>query len=199
MSSSKPIELTRILDAARAGDEAAAHDVWKHVYGELHALAAIKLARTPPHHTLRPTDLVHEAYLKLGGSEEMQWQNRAHFFGAAAQAMRNILVDHARRNAALKHGGGQRRVSLSQVGAPPRSSCDPIDVLALNSALDALDAHDPRAARLTTLRYFAGLTVAEAARTLGISTATAERDWRYARAWLHQRVTSGAPRPRHTP
>ncbi len=196
VSSPHPIDLTRILDAARAGDEAAAREVWSHVYGELHALAAIKLAHNSPHHTLRPTDLVHEAYLKLGGSEEMQWQNRAHFFGAAARAMRNILVDHARRRAALKHGGGQRRVSLSEVGAAPHQAHDPIDILALNRALDELAMHDPRAARLTTLRYFAGLTVAEAANTLGISTATAERDWRYARAWLHRQVTTTpAPPP----
>jgi RNA polymerase sigma factor (TIGR02999 family) len=159
--------------------------VWStQVYDELRRLAADKLAREQAG-TFQATALVHEAWLKLGGPGQ-RWESRAHFFGAAAQAMRQILVDQARRKAARRHGGGQERVDLQEsqiVGGAPED-----ELLAVHEALDALAAQDPAKAELVKLRYFAGLTMEQAAEVLGISLATANRHWAFARAWLYQEL-----------
>ena len=155
---------------------------------ELRQMAARHLARLPPGQTLQATALVHEAWLRLGKSDQ-HWQNRAHFFGAAAQAMRQILVDQARRKAAVKHGGGQERVELSEsklVGGAPDEQ-----LLAVNEALERLAAHDPAKAELVKLRYFVGLNLREAAEVMGISEPTAKRYWAYARAWLYREMKRG--------
>jgi RNA polymerase sigma factor (TIGR02999 family) len=155
------------------------------LHDELRRLAASKLARQPPGQTLHATDLVHEAWLRLGGSNQ-QWQTRAHFFGAAAQAMRHILIDQARRKAASRHGGGQQRVELTEskiIGGAPED-----ELLAVNEALDRLTAHDALKAELVKLRYFAGLSLREAAEALGISEPTAKRYWTYSKAWLFREM-----------
>lgn len=182
-------DVTRILSAIEAGDPQAAEQLLPLVYGELRKLAAHKLAQEKPGQTLQATALVHEAYLRLVGTQPMPdadgqgpWDNRGHFFAAAAEAMRRILVDNARRKARPKHGGDRRRVDLDEdlVIADP-----PDDLLALDQALAKLAGEAPRKAELVKLRFFAGLTIPEAARMLGISTATAERYWSYARVWLY--------------
>jgi RNA polymerase sigma factor (TIGR02999 family) len=155
------------------------------LYQELRLLAANQLSRQPPGQTLQATALVHEAWLKLGGSDQ-RWQNRAHFFGAAAQAMRQILIDQARRKAAIRHGGGQERVELNEskiIGGAPDEQ-----LLEVNEALDRLAAHDSVKAELVKLKYFVGLSLAEAAEVLGISEPTAKRYWTYARAWLFREL-----------
>jgi RNA polymerase sigma factor (TIGR02999 family) len=186
-------EVTRILDAAAAGDPRAAADLLPLVYDELRRLADIHMAREKPGQTLTATALVHEAYLRLvpdrrgqpGGSPD--FANRRHFFAAAATAMRRILVENARRKRSAKHGGGLIRRDLDDacLALPePRE-----DLLALDEALDKLAAKDNAKAELVQLRYFAGLTLEQAAEALGISTTTADRYWAYARAWLHQEMT----------
>lgn len=189
-----PDHITRILNEAERGDVRAAEDLLPLVYEELRKMAAQKLAIERPGHTLQPTALVHEAYLRLVGNEgagqqRPQWQGRRHFFGAAAEAMRRILVENARRRGAQKRGGEAARVELDadQVSAPERSE----DLLALDEALARLAATDPAAAELVKLRYFAGLTIPEAAATLEISDRSADRLWAYARAWLHREITAG--------
>lgn len=159
------------------------------VYAELRRLAAAKLARETPGQTLQPTALVHEAWLRLGADRQPAWANRAHFFAAAAEGMRRVLIDRARRKRAVRHGGGLARLSADATGfdlAAPTLDAD--ELLLLNDALDALAAHDPRKADLVKQRYFVGLTLEEAAEVLGISLRTAKRDWAYARAWLFNEV-----------
>src|SRR5262249_26165954 len=158
------------------------------VYDELRKLAAQKLAQEKPGQTLEATALVHEAYLRLvGNGEQPHWSSRGHFFAAAAQAMRHILVDNARRKRRTKHGGGRHRGELGEgVAAPPN---DADELLALDEALSRLAVEDPEAARIVHLRYFAGLSVEEAARALGISRAYAYRQWAFARAWLLQALS----------
>jgi RNA polymerase sigma factor (TIGR02999 family) len=178
-------EVTRILSAIGKGDPNAASQLLPLVYGQLRELAAQKLAHEPTGQTLQPTALVHEAYLRLVGEEdEPHWDDRGHFFAAAAEAMRRILVENARRKGSRKRGGGRARADLDidQLAAPELRE----DLLALDDALDRLAAADPEAARLVQLRYFAGLTLHEAAKVLGVSPRTADRLWAYARAWLHQ-------------
>jgi RNA polymerase sigma factor (TIGR02999 family) len=184
--------VTLLLDAAAAGDRKAAADLLPLVYDELRKLAAARMAAESPNQTLQPTALVHEAYLRLvqppceqptGASH---WQNRGHFFAAAAEAMRRILVDHARSKKATRHGGGLVRRDLEPdlASAPqPRE-----DLIALDQALDQLAAKDPVKAELVKLRYFAGLTLADAAEALGLSERTAGRHWTFARAWLRRAV-----------
>ncbi len=177
-------EITLLLQRAEAGDRTASDRMLSLVYDQLHALAAAKMSREAPGHTLQPTALVHEAWLRLGGEAQPAWRNRVHFFGAAAEAMRRILVEAARRRQAVRHGGGQARVDandplLGLSGPEPEEH-----VLAVHDALDRLAAHDARKAELVKLHYFAGLTLAEAAEVLGVSEPTAKRDWAYARAWL---------------
>jgi len=181
-------DVTRILDALAGGDARAAEDLLPLVYAELRRLAARKLAREKPGQTLDATALVHEAYLRLvGGAADRPWSGRGHFFAAAAEAMRRILVEHARRKQSEKHGGGRLRVHLPDDLAAPESGTD--DLLALDDALSKLARHDPDAARLVTLRYFAGLSHQEAADALGVSRGAADRLWALARAWLFRQLS----------
>jgi RNA polymerase sigma factor (TIGR02999 family) len=173
-------DVTRLLDAAAAGDPAAAADLLPLVYAELRKLAAARLAREAPGQTLDATGLVHEAYLRLVG--DPHFSGRGHFCGAAAEAMRRILIDRARRKHRPKHGGGRDRVALDDLPAPADARA--ADLLALDEALAALAREDPAKAELVKLRYFAGLTLDQAAACLGISPATAKRHWTLARAWL---------------
>jgi RNA polymerase sigma factor (TIGR02999 family) len=184
-------DLTRLLDAAAAGDRRAAADLLPLVYDDLRKLAAARMAAEAIGHTLDPTALVHEAYLRLvggrRGSSPPDFANRGHFFAAAAEAMRRILVDNARRKQTEKHGGDRVRVELPGDVAAPEGPSD--DLLALDDALAALGRHDPDAARLVTLRYFAGLSHQDAAAAMGVSRGTADRLWALARAWLYRRLT----------
>jgi RNA polymerase sigma factor (TIGR02999 family) len=178
-------EVTRILSAIEHGDEQAAQALWPLVYEELRQLAAHQLAREKPGHTLQPTALVHEAYLRLLGSEHRcPYKNRAYFFTAAAAAMRRILIEHARRKHTRKRGAGLQRQGLEDVAEPHPGE----ELLALDDALEKLAATDPQKARLVELRYFAGLTNEQAAEVLGISPSTADRHWAYTRAWLQAQV-----------
>src|SRR4051794_6195847 len=182
-------EVTVLLDAIQTGDPEAPAELLPLVYDELRRLAAHRLSREAPGQTLQPTALVHEAYLRLvGAGRGQQWAGRGHFFAAAAEAMRRILVESARRKRTLKRGGalGRRELDAAELLAPePRE-----DLLALDEALTALAADDPTAAELVQLRYFGGLSVADAAEVLGLSHRSAERLWTYTRAWLLERVTT---------
>ncbi len=181
-------EVTRILDAIGQGDPQAAAQLLPLVYDELRRLAAHHLAREKPGQTLQPTALVHEAYLRLvGRGDSPRWDNRRHFFAAAAEAMRRILVEQARRKKATKHGGDCRRVDLEEAEAVAVAS--PEELLALHEALERLSCLDPLAGQLVQLRYFAGLTMEQTAEVLGLSPATAYRHWAFARAWLHVQLT----------
>ena len=175
-------EVTQILHALAHGDPSAASQLLPLVYDELRQLAAQKLAHETPGQTLQPTALVHEAYLRLvGGERDHPWDSRGHFFAAAAEAMRRILVDNARCKLATKRGGGRSRVPLAEFH---RITESPQDVLDLDDALTRLAAREPAQAQLVQLRFFAGLSTPEAAAALGVSVATAERWWAFARAWL---------------
>jgi RNA polymerase sigma factor (TIGR02999 family) len=183
-------EVTRILSAIDQGDSHAAEQLLPLVYDELRALATHKLNHETPGQTLQPTALVHEAYLRLiGDGSKQTWQGRGHFFAAAAEAMRRILVENARRKRTLKHGAGHARIEVEPVD---RSTGRPIDLLALDEALTRFAAKEPEKSELVKLRFFAGMTMPEAAAALGISIATAERHWAYARAWLFAAV-NGEP------
>jgi len=186
-------EVTRLLDAMGRGERQAAEQLLPLVYEELRRLAAQKLAQEKPGHTLQATALVHEAYVRLvanaeGASTagEARWDGRGHFFAAAAEAMRRILVENARRRRRLKRGGERQRVDLAQAEPAVPSRAD--DLLAVDEALDRLAEEDPQKAELVKLRFFAGLSVEEAAACLDISRATADRWWAYARAWLYERL-----------
>jgi RNA polymerase sigma factor (TIGR02999 family) len=181
-------EVTRILTAIEQGDGQAASQLLPLVYDELRRLAAHQLAAEAPGQTLQPTALVHEAYLRLVGPDPAaQWASRSHFFAAAAQAMRRLLIDNARRKQAQKRGGGLQRHPLDGLAAPEPDA----ELLALDEALHQLAAKDPEKAKLVELRYFAGLTGEQAAQVLGISPTTADRHWAYARAWLQAAVRGG--------
>lgn len=185
-------DVTRLIEAAQAGDRQAAADLLPLVYDELRKLAASRMAEEKPGHTLQPTALVHEAYLRLvGPGDSERWDSRGHFFAAAAEAMRRILVDAARRKGAEKHGGDRRRVELADVPAVPGG--DGERLLALDAALTLLAAEDPVAARVVELRHFAGLSIEDAAAALGVSRATAYRHWTYARAWLKEAISNDDP------
>jgi RNA polymerase sigma factor (TIGR02999 family) len=185
-------DVTRLLDAAAAGDPAAANDLLPLVYDELRKLAAARMVGEPAGQTLQPTALVHEAYLRLiGGAPAQDWNGRGHFFGAAAEAMRRILVDRARRKQAEIHGGARGRVDLRKVEAV--GDLPPDRLLALDEALTRLARHDPVAGQLVHLRYFAGLSVEAAAAAVGLSRATAYRHWTFARAWLVAQLTADGP------
>jgi RNA polymerase sigma factor (TIGR02999 family) len=176
-------DVTRILSAIEGGDLQAAEKLLPLVYQELRRLAAQRLDREAPGQSLQSSDLVHEAYLRLVGEDEQkQWDGRAHFFAAAAEAMRRILVEKARRKKRLKHGGGRLRLDLEAVGCLAKEPSE--DIEALDEALTKLAAEDPAKAELVKLRFFAGLTMPEIAQVLKISLATAERHWTYARTWL---------------
>jgi RNA polymerase sigma factor (TIGR02999 family) len=176
-------EVTRIFDLLRQGDPDAAKHLFPLVYDELRKLAAEKMSREKPEQSLDATALVHEVWLRLVGvKSEVQFENRRHFFGAAAEAMRRILVDRARERNTQKRGGDRKRIRLDQLSLAAEST--PAKFLALHEALDRLATKDPRKAELVKLRFFTGLTIEQAAETLGVSTSTADNDWSYARAWL---------------
>jgi RNA polymerase sigma factor (TIGR02999 family) len=183
-------EVTRILSAIEHGDAHAAEQLLPLVYDELRRLAAQRLAQEKPGQTLEATALVHEAYVRLvDGDESQHWDSRGHFFAAAAEAMRRILIDQARRKQSQKRGGGLRRVELNAGAllAAPQEHAD-LDLLALDEALQQFESEDPLKARLVKLRYFAGLSLPQAALALGISTATAKRYWVYGRSWLYGKL-----------
>jgi RNA polymerase sigma factor (TIGR02999 family) len=185
-------DITRILESIDQGDPKAADELLPLVYGELRKLAAAKMAHESPHQTLQPTALVHEAWLRLLGNDNPPFANRAHFFAAAAEAMRRILIDNARRKQALRHGGGQQRVDMDGI-AELAAPCDDDELLAVNEALDKLAAQNRSEAELVKLRYFVGMTLEEAAAALGISARTADNYWAHARAWLFREIKSQRP------
>ena len=179
-------EVTRLLHAVEHGDPKAAEEVLPLVYEELRKLAAIRMANEPMGQTLQATALVHEAWLRLAGPEAKVWNNRYHFFAAAAEAMRRILIDNARRKQRPKHGQGWRRVDLDQVNVAIQTDDDTL--LLVNEALTRLEQEDPQKAELVKLRYFAGMTIPEAGQALGLSESTAKRNWTFARAFLLREI-----------
>jgi RNA polymerase sigma factor (TIGR02999 family) len=195
-------EVTRILSAIDGGDPAAARDLLPLVYEELRKLAAQRIAHEKPGQTLQATALVHEAYLRLVDVDKVErqhWNTRGHFFAAAAEAMRRILVERARRGQRIRHGGGRRRLDLEQLDSAPLqlepnngdgSAADAEELLALDAALNRLEAEEPAAAAVVKLRCFAGLGVDDAAAALGISPRTIKRHWAYAKAWLYQQLSA---------
>lgn len=197
MTDSTEHQVTRLLADLRRGDPGAADQLAPLVYGELHRLATFAMQRESAGHTLQPTDLVHEAFLRLVGQARTDWQNRAQFYGIAAQAIRRILVDHARRRRALKRDHGIRVTLDESIG---EASAQSLDLIALEDALTQLEALDPRQARVVELRFFAGFTVEETGTALDISPATVKRDWTFARAFLlralaaHTSESAGEPR-----
>ena len=188
-------QVTRVLEAMAAGDAHAADELLPLVYRELRRFAESRLAQTPPGNTLQPTALVHEAYLQLVHSGDPGWSGRNHFFGAAARAMREILVDQARRKSRERHGGALSRVDLDPEAVSFETESDAI--LAVDDALTVLETEDPRSARIVTLRYFGGLSEDETAAVLAVSKSTVAREWRFARTWLHRRLGGSLGPPAH--
>jgi RNA polymerase sigma factor (TIGR02999 family) len=184
-----PGDVTRLLIEWKHGDAAALDRVLPLIYAELRRIASRHLRRERPGHTLQPTALVHEAYLKLVQATELDWRDRAHFFAVAARVMRQILVDHARARQAEKRGGAFQKVSIEEVAAPGVTA--DIDLLALEKALGRLGDFDPQQGRVVELRYFGGLTIEETAEVIGISPATVKREWMMARAWLRRELSGG--------
>jgi RNA polymerase sigma factor (TIGR02999 family) len=184
-------EVTRILAAIERGDVRAVDELFPLVYQELRQLAAQRLGKELPGQTLQATALVHEAYLRLVGSENQNWTGRGHFFAAAAEAMHRILIDNARRKKSLKHGGGHKRIELDEAVTASDDKTSPDDLIALDEALEKLSKKDKVKADLVKLRYFAGLTGEQAAEVLGISHNTADQYWAYARVWLRLEITKG--------
>ena len=181
-------EITLLLQQAGEGDAQAADRILPLVYGELRKLAAAKMAREAPGQTLQPTALVHEAWLRLGGEAQPDWKSRAQFFSSAAEAMRRILIENARRRRALRHGGAMEKMSANATGFDVPAPSEDDELLLINDALNALAAHDPRKAELVKQSYFVGLNLEEIARLLGVSARTADRDLAYAKAWLGQEI-----------
>jgi RNA polymerase sigma-70 factor (ECF subfamily) len=181
-----PEGITQLLIDWGKGDQAALEKLMPLVYSELRRLAGNYLRRERGEHTLQPTALVNEAYLKLVDQRNAKWQNRAHFFGIAAQLMRRILVDHARRHQAVKRGGSARRISITS--AEKFAKQPEVDLLALNEAMDKLAAMDPQQSRIVELKFFGGLSIEEIVEVLGVGHATVERDWKMARAWLRRQL-----------
>lgn len=185
-------EITRILGELNQGDSAAMERLLPLVYDELRALAGSYFARQQAGHTLQPTALVHEAYLKLAGGEG-RWQNRAHFMAVAAKAMRQILMNHARDKAAAKRGGGAAKITIIEAVNAAADEPHQLDLIALDDALTKLAAVSERQARITELRFFGGLTIADTAHVVGVSTTTVEDDWHMARAWLGRELKAAEP------
>ncbi|MBS0198312.1 MAG: sigma-70 family RNA polymerase sigma factor [Planctomycetes bacterium] len=189
-------DITSLLSRAGAGDAVATNELFPRVYDEMRALAARFLADERPGHTLEPTALAHEAYMRLVGPADdpsVTWESRAHFFGAAAKAIRRILTDHARSKNALKRGGGAARSDLTELAAPDRESG--VDALALDAALEKLSALDEFKARIVELRYYAGLTGEETARALATSPSTIAREWAFIKVWLHRELSARGINP----
>ena len=182
-------DVTRILAAIEHGDVRVVDELFPLAYQELRQLAAQRMSKELPGQTLQATALVHEAYLRLVGGEEQHWSNRRHFFSAAAEAMRRILIDNARRKQSLRRGGDRKRIRLDDADLPIEAASD--DLIALDEALEKLAEKDRMKAELVKLRYFAGLTGEQAAEVLGISHSTADEHWAYAKAWLHFEITKG--------
>jgi RNA polymerase sigma factor (TIGR02999 family) len=182
-------DVTRILLAIERGEQQATDELLPLVYSELRRLAAAKMARIQAGQTLQPTALVHEAYIRLVGNSPPKWDGRGHFFSAAAEAMRRILIENARRKSAVRHGGGQHRLNIDDVELASESKDD--EMLAVNEALEKFAERDKQKAELVKLRYFVGLTLEEAAEVLGISDTMAKRHWVYARAWLLREIRRG--------
>ena len=199
MGANSPEQVTQVLSAVRGGEQGAVPRLMELVYEELRRLARHQMAEVPPGDTLQPTALVHEAYLRLLGREtEAGWESRAHFFNAAARAMRDIIVEQARKHARLKRGGDRRRVALeSDRLISPETNSE--DLLALDEALRELEENDATSARIAMLRYFAGLTLEDTARAMEMSPATLKRRWRYATAWLDRRIHGEQPRKGEPP
>jgi len=187
MPERSPSEVTRILDAIRGGDEQAADQLLPLVYEQLRALARQQMAREPAGHTLQATALVHEAYLRLVGEGSVSWNSRGHFYAAAAQAMRRILVERARRVRRKRHGGGRKRITLESL-APEGQPETPADILAVDQALERLKNFDQQAHDVTMLRYFTGLTIEQTARALELTPRQVRRNWDFARLWLYQQI-----------
>jgi len=179
-------EVTTILKSIAQGDPQAASQLLPLVYTELRRLAAARMANESPGHTLQPTALVHEAYLRLVGDPERKWDGRGHFFGAAAEAMRRILIDQARRKRAIRHGGGLKKIDVAEIDLAGPTAPD--ELLEVSDALDRFAEQDKPKAELVKLRYFAGLTIEEAAEAMGVSVATAKRWWTFSRAWLYREL-----------
>jgi len=200
-----PSPITHLLDAAKQGDVAARERLWALIYEELRAVAQHQLAAEPVVNRRQPTSLVHEAYLRLTAGEEAAWANRRHFFAAAAQAMRRIRIDDARKRKRLKRGGGlAHRLDNGATGSagggtgyyePAAHKADPVEILAVDEALKQLEIRDPRKSEVVMLRYFAGFTVEECADAMDLSPRTIRNEWRFARAWLHTILSGG----NHTP
>jgi RNA polymerase sigma factor (TIGR02999 family) len=185
--------VTQVLRKAAAGDAEAGRDLLPLVYDDLRNLARARLKRVPPGQTLQATALVHEAYMRIVGSEDPGWDSRAHFFASAAHAMRDILVERARRRTTEKRGGGWHRMPLEDAEAELEPPSD--QVLAVDEALKRLESHDPRKGQIANLRFFARMTTAETASALGISVATVGREWRYIRTWLERQLRPEEPPP----
>jgi RNA polymerase sigma factor (TIGR02999 family) len=179
-------QVTRLLDQIRAGEARAGDELLALVYDELRAVARNRLAGMPASATLHPTSLVHEAYVKLLGASDIPWQNRVHFFAAAARAMRDIVVDHARRHAAQKRGGGRRRLSLEQVEVTLDTQAE--HLIALDEALARFETTDPESAQVVNLRFFGGLSGEQTAQALGVSASTVDRLWAFSKAWLQREL-----------
>ena len=184
--------VSQVLDAVRLGQRPA-DDLFPLVYERLRRLARYRLGRLPAGHTLQPTALVHEAYFRLVGKRDPGWQNVGHFFFAAARAMHDVLVDHARQKQSLKRGGGRRRLNLDELTVAHEAPCE--ELLALSQALEELASRDARKHQQVLLRFFAGCTTEQVAAALQLSPRTVERDWRYARAWLHARLSDQVTSP----
>jgi RNA polymerase sigma factor (TIGR02999 family) len=188
-SAPSPQDVTQLLVQCRQGNRQALDELMPLVYNELRAVARRYLARERPGHTLQSTALVNEAYMKLVGQRDVQWQNRAHFFGVAAQLMRRLLVDHARRRKRAKRGSGGTRITLVEGLA----SVEPVDLdaIALDDALKSLEQLDPKKGRLVELRFFGGLTIEETAEVMGTSAGTVKREWQFAKVWLYRHMQQG--------
>jgi RNA polymerase sigma factor (TIGR02999 family) len=186
-------EITVLLQKMEAGDASAAERILPLVYQELRQLAAAKMAREPAGLTLQATALVHEAWLRLGADQQPSWHNRAQFFAAAAEAMRRILIESARRRQRLRHGGQFEKVSADETPLEIAAPVEDDELLAVHDAIEALLRHDPRKAQLVKYRYFAGLEFAEIAEIMQVSERTAKRDWEYARAWLFKEIRAARP------
>jgi RNA polymerase sigma factor (TIGR02999 family) len=183
-------DVTRILSQIEQGDPQAAEQLLPLVYNELRKLAAAKLTQEKPGQTLQATALVHDAYIRLVDVEQAQhWDSRGHFFAAAAEAMRRIVVDQARRKNSQRQGGGRVRLDIDEAAPIPLSSQEPNRILAINEALSVLETESPRKAQLVKLRFFVGMTLEEAAAALGVAVPTAKRDWAAARVWLYRRLS----------